>query len=104
MYLPEAALHSRGFGEASDELGARMGALVREVPEHVREALAEHLAQPGEDVAQVPAVRTQEVAEEHEADDVLARSSAAQVIAQGIDGSLEPKGAAGRDGGVVRHS
>ncbi len=104
MHLPEAALQSRRLRGASDELGSRMGALVREVPEDVREALAQHLAQSGEHMAQVPAVRAEKVAEEHEADDVLARSSSAQTIARGIDGSLQPKGASRCDGGGVRHS
>ena len=90
MHLPEAPLTCRGLRGARRHLGAGVCAVVREVAEHVDEAITKRLAEPLEHVAEAPAVGAQEVlvGDDDGGEIVL---HAADVVARAVEGPQQPQ-------------
>ncbi len=85
MHVPEPTLAARRLGADRYQGRARVGALVREVPEGVGHPLAERLAQALQDGAKAAAIGAEIVAVENHRDRPAARAPAADVIATPVD-------------------
>jgi hypothetical protein len=98
VHWPELALLRGSLGGARYELGARVRALVGEVPEHVDQPIAERFAQPHEHRKEAAAVGAEEVSVGDHRDGV-SPSAPAHVVTRRVDVSLESK----RRGSVAHH-
>ena len=88
VHLPETALIGGRLGGLRDPRRARVSALVREVAEGVDQPIAQRRAEPQHHAAEALAIGTQEIAVGDDFD-AVARAGSADVIARGIDASLQ---------------
>lgn len=90
VHFPEAPLAAGGLRPDGHELGARVGALVRKMPEYVDHALAQRAPQALEHVPQPPAVGAKVVTVNEDREQTARGITATDVVLSWIDRPQEP--------------
>ncbi len=98
VHLPEPPLFGGRLRSTRNQVRAGMRTLIGKLTEDIGQALAERLTKPRQHKAQTPAIRTEIVAINEDADDALARAAAAHMVAGRIDGAQQL-----RRGGLTDH-